>query len=66
MFCTNHRKFFHGEIENCSECEQVQLSCKHEHRGPDLLFHSRQFLGLKGEWDTCYDCGKLIQIGEKK
>lgn len=61
MFCSTHNQYFHPEInESCPDCLAEQDKCRHSDRGPDKLFNSRKYLGLNGEWDVCYDCGKLI------
>lgn len=61
-YCPDHQVYFHGEInENCYKCEQEQKKCLHNDKGPNKLFDSRKYLGLKGEWDECYSCGKMIK-----
>lgn len=61
--CTTHDIMFHAEInENCYKCEEIQKNCKHLNKGPDKLFNSRKFLGMPGEWDTCYDCNTLVKV----
>jgi hypothetical protein len=60
-FCTNHSIYFYEEInESCYKCEEVKNKCEHKNKGPDELFNSRKYLGMQGEWDVCYDCGKMI------
>ena len=61
MLCITHNQYFHAEInESCPDCLEEQKRCKHTDKGPDKLFNSRKYLGLPGEWDTCYDCDLLI------
>jgi hypothetical protein len=60
MICITHNVWFHPEIESCPECIKEQESCPHRNKGPSPLFNTRRYLGMVGEHDECYDCGKLI------
>ena len=62
MYCTTHNQFFHAEInESCPGCHADQMKCEHLNKGPSVLFNSRKYYGLEGEWDECRDCGKLVK-----
>ena len=60
--CLEHKVMYNVEInETCYKCKEKQELCVHKNKGPDRLFDSRVYFGLSGEWDKCYDCGKMIE-----